>query len=86
MPTIAVFYGIVIRIYFGDHPPPHVHAIYGGNEALVNIDPPAIVAGRLSRRAESLVLEWVTLRRRELLQAWDSAQTGANPGRVAPVE
>jgi hypothetical protein len=39
VPTIAVFYGIVIRLYFADHPPPHIHAIYGGDEALVAIDP-----------------------------------------------
>lgn len=29
MPEIARFYGIVIKIFFGDHPPPHFHAVYG---------------------------------------------------------
>lgn len=29
MPEIARFYGIVIKLFFGDHPPPHFHAVYG---------------------------------------------------------
>ena len=34
MPEVARFYGIVIKIFFGDHPPPHFHAIYGEYNAL----------------------------------------------------
>ncbi len=86
MPTIAVFYGIVFRLYFADHPPPHVHAIYGDAEAKVSIDPPRIIAGALARRASAMVLEWVALRRKELPVAWDLAQKGASPGRVQPLE
>ena len=86
MPTIAVFYGIVIRLYFADHPPPHVHAIYGDAEAKISIDPPRIIAGSLPRRAAGLVLEWVALRRSELLDAWNAAQQGRSPGRVEPLE
>jgi hypothetical protein len=86
VPTIVVFYGIVIRLYFADHPPPHVHAIYAGAEALVAIDPPQIIAGSLPRRAAAMVLEWVALRRSELLAAWDAAQQGSSPGKVPPLE
>jgi Domain of unknown function (DUF4160) len=86
MPTIAMFYGIVIRMYFADHPPPHVHAIYGGAEAQVAIDPPRIVMGALPRRASAMVLEWVGLHRAELMAAWDAAQAGQSPGRIAPLE
>jgi hypothetical protein len=86
MPTIAVFYGITIRIYFADHPPPHVHAIYGGAEAVVAIDPPRITSGALPRRAAAMMLEWVGLRRGELLAAWDAAHRGLNPGRIEPLE
>ena len=86
MPTIAIFYGIVIRLYFADHPPPHVHAIYGNDEALVAIDPPRIIEGGLPRRAAALVLEWVALRRLELIDAWNAAQQGLNPGKIAPLE
>lgn len=30
MPRISPFFGIVIEMYFGDHPPPHFHARYSG--------------------------------------------------------
>lgn len=47
MPELCRFYGIVIRMYFDDHLPPHFHAIYGEDEALVSIETLALVEGRL---------------------------------------
>jgi Domain of unknown function (DUF4160) len=38
MPTISQFYGIAIRMYFDDHPPPHFHAYYGNDAAKIEID------------------------------------------------
>lgn len=37
MPAISRFYGIVISMYSGDHPPPHFHARYGGEKARIAI-------------------------------------------------
>jgi hypothetical protein len=37
MPTISYFYGIFIRMYVRDHPPPHFHAVYGEYEANIAI-------------------------------------------------
>ena len=37
MPTITRFYGILIQMYFGDHAPPHFHALYAEFEALIDI-------------------------------------------------
>ena len=37
MPRISQFYGILIYMYYRDHAPPHFHAIYGDDEALVDI-------------------------------------------------
>ena len=37
MPTISEFFGILIRMYWDDHPPPHFHALYGEHEAQYNI-------------------------------------------------
>ena len=37
MPTISLFYGIVIQMYWRDHGPPHFHALYGEHEALVDL-------------------------------------------------
>ena len=38
MPEISRFFGIVIRMFFNDHEPPHFHAVYGGHEALIEIE------------------------------------------------
>ena len=46
MPTLSIFFGIVIRMYFDDHPPPHFHAIYGEYE----VDDYRLKAGRILLR------------------------------------
>lgn len=55
MPTISVFYGIVIQMFWMDHAPPHFHALYGGEEALIDIRSLAVLEGALPRRALALV-------------------------------
>jgi len=75
MPMIATFYGIVIYMYWGDHPPPHLHAIYGGEEAILSIETGEIIAGALSRRTHRLVREWIILRQAELLDNWRKAES-----------
>ncbi len=47
MPEICRFFGIIIRMYFDDHSPPHFHAIYGGQEAQVGINPITVLRGGL---------------------------------------
>jgi len=68
MPEIARFYGIVIKVFFGDHPPPHFHAIYGEYNALVDVESLEIIEGDLPSRAQKLVLEWAMLYQQDLLQ------------------
>jgi hypothetical protein len=53
MPELSGFYGIVIQMYFGDHPPPHFHATYGGSRAVVDIETLALIEGHLPPRARS---------------------------------
>ena len=61
MPTLSVFFGIVVRMYYDDHPPPHFHAIYGEFEAHIGLDPLEIIKGKPPRRALELVLDWAEL-------------------------
>ena len=69
MPEICRFYEIVIKIYFGDHLPPHFHAEYGVQEALLHIDTLAVIAGRIPPRATGLVMEWASSHQEELREA-----------------
>ncbi|MBD0318974.1 MAG: DUF4160 domain-containing protein [Gemmatimonadetes bacterium] len=61
MPTISQFYGILIRIFYNDHAPPHFHAVYGEHELVVGISPVSILDGAAPPRVRSMVLEWTAL-------------------------
>jgi hypothetical protein len=74
MPEIARFYGIVIKVFFGDHPPPHFHAIYGEHVALIDIESLNVIEGDLPSRAQKLVLEWAALYQQDLLQMWNNQE------------
>jgi len=85
MPELSRFYGIVVRMFSNDHGPPHFHAYYGSDEALVAIETLSVFAGRLPPRAMGLVVEWASLHQEELREAWRRAQSLEPPGRIAPL-
>jgi hypothetical protein len=86
MPRLSYFYGISVYMYYRDHAPPHFHAFYGGNEAVIEIETAAVRAGRLPRRALSLIVEWTAAHRVELQHNWDAAQTAQPLNPVAPLD
>jgi hypothetical protein len=86
MPELSRFYGIIIRMFYGDHPPPHFHAVYQDEQIQVDINTLEVMQGRMSRRALALVLEWAMLHREELRRAWELASTNQEPFKIAPLE
>lgn len=74
MPRLSQFYGIVVEMFYNDHPPPHFHARHGGDEALVEISTGRILRGWLPLRAKRLVGEWLEAHRAELEDAWRRAE------------
>lgn len=74
MPTISVFYGIVIAMFFNDHDPPHFHARYAEHRARVAIATGDPLDGDLPPAATRLVKEWTELHRDELEEDWRLAQ------------
>lgn len=85
MPEVSRFYGIVVRMYFGDHFPPHFHAEYGEHEALISIEDPRVIAGDLPTRAFTLVNEWLLLHQAELRALWDRAQRSERLTKIDPL-
>lgn len=85
MPEISRFFGIIIKMFFCDHVPPHFHAIYGDEEALVCIKTLAVIAGKLPPRAIGLVMEWATLHQQELLILWDKAVQAEPLEKIEPL-
>jgi hypothetical protein len=85
MPDLCRFYGIVIRLYFADHGPPHFPALYGGDELLLAISTLAVLHGRLPPRAQGMVVEWASQHHNEPLEAWERAQRLEPIGRIDPL-
>jgi hypothetical protein len=86
MPQVCYFFGIVIRMYYSDHIPPHFHAEYGEYEAVYEIDTLDVLRGGLPRRAHALVVEWATLYRPELRANWDRARLSLSLVAISPLE
>lgn len=85
MPTISRFYGILIQMYFGDHVPPHFHALYAEFEAVIDIRTLAVLRGELPSRAMALVLEWAQLHRDELMEDWNLCAHNQPPQSILPL-
>ncbi len=85
MPELSRFYGIVIRMYFRDHAPPHFHAVYQDDEATVDIASLAVTHGQLPARALGLVMEWAALHQQELNVAWERRTRQEMPGKIDPL-
>lgn len=73
MPTISIFDGIKISIFYRDHQPSYFHAERGDEETEVGIDPIMILEGELSRSTHSKVFEWAAIHQAELRANWELA-------------
>ena len=88
MPTISMFYGIVIYMYFFDderHKLPHVHARYQGQEASFSINDGAILTGDFPPAKARLVQAWIEIHRDALLADWELARNGEPPFPIDPL-
>jgi hypothetical protein len=86
MPEISRFFGIIIAIYYNDHPPPHFHVRYGQQKAIIEIQSLSILAGKLSPRALGLVIEWAASHQAELQQNWELARQQEPLESIQPLE
>ncbi len=72
-------------MYYKDHAPPHFHAIYGEYEITVEIET-GVINGRFPQRALRLILEWLELNKRELLEDWRLSENKLPLKNIAPLE
>jgi hypothetical protein len=85
MPTLSIFFGITIQMFWDDHAPPHFHAVYAGDEAVIEIATSRLMHNELPPRALRFVLEWTELHRIELMEAWDKCSKMQPPQRIPPL-
>lgn len=86
MPTIAYFYGIYVRRYFNDHPPPHFFAEYQGFEVNVSISTGEVIDGKLPRTASRIVKEWALRHQAELLANRERARSSQPLEKIVDVD
>ncbi len=85
MPTISTFFGILIKMFFDDHSPPHFHVQYGEYKAIIAIESMEVLKGHLPRRALELVLDWTELHQTELMEDWNLCQLHEKPASIPPL-
>ena len=85
MPEISLFYGIRVTMYYNDHMPPHFHAEYNGQKALVDINNIQVIRGSLPNKQLRLILAWCTIHQDELMQNWELAKDIKPLNRINPL-
>lgn len=87
MPEISRFLSIIIRMFYGDHAPPHFHAEYDGKKAVFSINTGEIIAGKkFPKKQAALVKAWAILRKKELLKNWDQMKLEKEIVKIKPLE
>jgi hypothetical protein len=88
MPTLSMFFGIIIRMYFApkEHNPPHIHAYYQNFKAVINILNCDILNGELPPKQVRLVVAWIEIHKEELIADWELCQNGDRPFAIEPLK
>ncbi len=85
MPVLSKFYGIVIGMLYEPRHSAHVRAFYEGQEMVIGLQPVRLIRGDAPARARSMVLEWASRYRRELLNDWQRCATAQAPLSIPPL-
>ncbi|MCO6493921.1 MAG: DUF4160 domain-containing protein [Phaeodactylibacter sp.] len=72
MPIIGKIKGIILRMFFGDHPPPHFHATNDEKNGLFKIDDSKMFKGNLSSKDQKKLSKWAKPRKKKLKKMWDT--------------
>lgn len=86
MPTISLFYGILIQMFWDDHAPPHFHEVYAEYKALIDIKTLSVIRGSMPHRALALILEWASEHREELFEDWELCKQKLEPKKISPLK
>lgn len=88
MPSISMFYGIIVYMYCMDskqHHLPHIHARCQGNEAVVALPDGEVLEGDLPKNKMKLLQAWIELHKDELMADWELALSGEHPYKIDPL-
>ena len=88
MPTISMFFGIIIRMYYApkEHNPPHIHAYYQDDKASFRIQDCELLEGNMPSRQIRMIQAWVEIHREELMADCKLCQNGEKPFKIEPLK
>ncbi len=86
MPSISVFFGINVRMFYNEHFPPHFHVEYAEYKAEISIETLEVLAGKLPPRVLALILEWASQHRTELREDWNLCLEKKKLNPIQPLE
>lgn len=84
MPTISMFYGIIIRMYYDDHNPPHFHAFFGEYKGLFNFDG-ELIDGNMPKSKIKLISAWALIHKEDLIANWKLAEDNEKLYNINPL-
>jgi hypothetical protein len=88
MPTLSLFYGIIVRMYkeiTGKHHDPHIHAEYSGDEVVVSLDG-KVLEGYIPPAKMKLLEAWMEIHHDDLLADWNLLASGEEFFRIEPLK
>ena len=86
MPEIARFFGIIVRMFYDDNDPPHLHAEYQGNKAKIDFGGNVLQGSLGSKTALKLIREWIDLHTEELERDWQLAREAKPLEKITPLD
>ncbi|MEI8346187.1 MAG: DUF4160 domain-containing protein [Pseudomonadota bacterium] len=89
MPILAMFYGIIISMYYFDdnrRHQPHIHVKYQEREAVISIPDGEILEGMIPTNKLTIVRAWIEIHQDELMADWELAQSGHRPYKIDPLK
>ncbi len=89
MPSLSMFYGLIIYMYNFDnikHHQPHIHVKYQGEFTVISIPDGEIIEGNLETKKHNLVRAWITIHEEELMSNWEIAINGDTIYRIDPLK
>ena len=88
MPTISMFFGIIIRMYYApkEHNPPHIHAYYQDTRATYGISDAELIIGKMPVRQQKIIMAWIEIHKEELMANWQLCQNGEKPFKIEPLK
>jgi hypothetical protein len=88
MPSISMFYGIIVYLYFKDnkqHNKPHIHVRYQKDEVIVAIPDGEVLEGSIPSNKMKLLQAWIEIHKDELVADWELALSGQQPYKIDPL-